>query len=441
MTDPSEFIARHPNLERFEVILIDINGIPRGKWLPASGIEKAFKSGVNFPYSVYGNDVWGREAPETGLHISTGDRDGVERPIPSTLSLVPGTDGRAAQALFSMERPDGSPFMADPRQVLKSIVGGFTGKGIKPVVAFELEFYLFEIAEPSAPPKPVFSTYEEPVRQNMYDLGDLDRLAPFLDDLRRGGDELELPLDASVSEASPGQFEVNLSHRADPLRAADDAVLLKRMIVGLARKHGYIASFMAKPVADWPGNGMHIHASMMGKDGNIFANEDGETRLGHAIQGLLATMPDALLLFISSFNGFRRLQPGSYAPTGICWGHDNRSVAIRVPASKPEARRIEHRIAGADANPYLVLAAILAGVEKGLNEAITPPPPVDGSAYDQATTPLTSRFNEAIEAFANSRWAKAAFGELLHRVITEVKRQEDRAFQTAITPLERETFL
>ncbi|MCG8407684.1 MAG: glutamine synthetase [Phycisphaerales bacterium] len=248
--------------------------------------------------------------------------------------------------------------------------------------------------------------------------------------------------DAAVSEAAPGQFELNLHHRSDPLQAADDAVLLRRLVIGVARKHGLKASFMAKPFVEWPGNGMHVHVSLEGKAGNIFAEEAaGEIRLGHAINGLLTTMPAAHLLFVSTFNGFRRMQPGSYAPTNICWGHDNRSVALRVPAGPPNSRRIEHRIAGADANPYLVLTGVLAGMLEGLMREKEPPAPVEGNAYEINAGKLTPWMDEAIDAFEESAVMKRAVGADLHKTLTAIKREELTAFGREISTLERETYL
>ncbi|MBP0649680.1 glutamine synthetase, partial [Mycobacterium tuberculosis] len=163
-------------------------------------------------------------------------------------------------------------------------------------------------------------------------------------------------------------FEVNLKHVTDALAAADDAVMLKRLIVETARKHGLKASFMPKPFLDVAGNGFHLHVSLVDEaDLNVFAApEGGETLLGQAIAGLLATMAEATLVFVPSWNGYRRLMPGSYAPTNASWGYNNRSVGVRVPAGPAAARRLEHRIAGADANPYLVTAFVLAGMLEGI---------------------------------------------------------------------------
>lgn len=438
------FLAEHPDLDTVEVVLPDTNGVLRGKWLPGNSAKKVFSQGVALPFSLFGLDVWGREVEETGLHIETGDKDGVCWPVPGTLNLVPWAERKTAQVLMSMHERDGAPFLIDPRHVLARMVDKLGEFGVTATCAFELEFYLFEESQGdwTEQPKPLFSTHLGPARQNMYALSDLEALMPVVDDIRRASEMQGIPADAAVSEAAPGQFELNLHHRTNPLLAADDAVLLRRVVAGVARKHKLKASFMAKPFVDWPGNGMHVHVSMEDKNGNLFADaEHGQARLKHAISGLLETMPEAHLLFVSTFNGFRRMQPGSYAPTSLCWGYDNRSVALRVPASSPEAARIEHRIAGADANPYLVLTGVLAGMLEGLRTKSDPPPPVVGNAYEKTHKQLTPWMDEAIDAFAASERMKDAVGADMHKVLTEIKKEELTAFGREISTLERQTYL
>nr|WP_208995077.1 glutamine synthetase family protein [Roseibium hamelinense] len=439
-----EFLVAHPDLDTLEVVLPDTNGVLRGKWLPGAALPKVFEQGVAFPYSLYGLDVWGREVEDTGLHLETGDKDGVCWPIPETLKIVPWTERKTAQVLLSMYDRDGEPFGIEPRHVLQAMVNKLADRGLAATCAFELEFYLFEESDGdwTEQPKPLFSTHLGPARQNMYALSDLEALMPVVDDLRIACDIQGIPADAAVSEAAPGQFELNLHHRNNAVHAADDVVLLRRLVQGVARKHELKASFMAKPYVEWPGNGMHVHVSMEDVSGNIFSCPDkGWERLGFAINGLLETMPEALLLFTSTFNGFRRMQPGSYAPTSLCWGFDNRSVALRVPASSPDAARVEHRIAGADANPYLALTGILAGMLEGLNSETPPPPPVAGNAYEKKQKRLTPWMDEAIDAFEASERMKEAVGPEMHKVLTEIKREELNEFGREISSLERQTYL
>ena len=437
------FIDRHPDIDAVEFLLVDPNGIIRGKWAPGDSLEKAFKEGVNFPMSLHGLDVWGREVAETGLHIESGDRDGYCRATRGSLSIVPWAKRKTAQVLLQTFTPDGDPFMADPRQVLKKKMAEANDKGFFPVVAFELEFYLLDPGTDwdDGMPAPVGAT-AGPDRLRMYGLDDLAEHAELFDMIRDAAAEQDLPIDTIIKEAAPGQFEVNLKHRADPLRAADDVIMLRRIVIGCARSFGLTATFMAKPFLEYAGNGMHVHASMLdGQGRNVFAGKDGRATLEHAVAGLLKTMPESLLLFINTWNGFRRITPGSYAPTRAVWAENNRSVALRIPMSSDENRRVEHRIAGADANPYLVMSAIIQGMMEGIEAGEAPPPPVEGNAYDEDGLFLPDDMDDALQLMEKSGFVDRALGPLLGKVYRDLKRAEIVAFWGEITPLERTTYL
>ena len=437
------FIAEHPDIEAVEFLLVDPNGVMRGKWAPGDSLEKAFQEGVNFPMSLHGLDVWGREVTETGLHIETGDKDGYCRATRGSLSIVPWAKRKTAQVLLQTFTPEGEPFLADPRQVLKKKIAEINGRGFYPVVAFELEFYLLDPDTDwdDGMPAPVGAT-AGPDRLRMYGLDDLAEHAELFDMIRDAADAQDLPIDTIIKEAAPGQFEVNLKHRSDPLRAADDVIMLRRIVIGCARAHGLTATFMAKPFLEYAGNGMHVHASMLDADGtNIFGGEGGRARLEAAVAGLLKTMPESLLLYINTWNGFRRITPGSYAPTRAVWAENNRSVALRIPVSTEENRRVEHRIAGADANPYLVLAALLQGMVEGIEGGMVPPPPVEGNAYDEDGLSLPDDMDDALQLAARSSFIDRALGPLLAKVYRDLKRSEILAFWGEITPLERTTYL
>ena len=438
------FIEKHPDLEAVEFLLVDPNGVMRGKWAPADALKKAFQEGVNFPMSLHGLDVWGREVSQTGLHIESGDRDGFCRATRGSLSIVPWAKRKTAQVLLQTFTPEGEPFMVDPRQVLKKKVSEIQAKGLHPVVAFELEFYLLEPDTDwdDGMPAPV-GVQSGPDRLRMYGLDDLAEHAEMFDMVRDAAAEQGLQIDTIIKEAAPGQFEVNLKHSADPLRAADDVIHLKRLILGCARAHGLTATFMAKPFLEFAGNGMHIHASMLDDRGvNIFSGEEGKARLRHAIAGLIRTMPESLLLFINTWNGFRRITPGSYAPTRAVWAENNRSVALRIPASNDANRRLEHRISGADANPYLVLCAVLQGMMEGIEAGVEPPPPVEGNAYDNTEgAHLPDDMDEALQLMQKGQFVERALGPALAKVYKDLKRTEILAFWGEITPLERTTYL
>ncbi|MCS0504349.1 glutamine synthetase family protein [Ancylobacter mangrovi] len=442
-------VAAHGVPDIVEVLLPDTHGVLRGKWIPGAAGGKIWSDGVAIPLSIFGLDVWGREVEETGIHIETGDRDGICRPVPGTLKPVPWAPRPSAQVMLTMYEPDERggelPWELDPRHKLARQVERLAARGLHPCVAFELEFYLMKPAPgPGGLPEPVFpASPHGPARQNMYSMSDLDAYAGLLHAVRQAAAVQGLPADTVISEAAPGQYEVNLYHRTDAMAAADDAILLRRLIDGVARQHGLRASFMAKPFLEFAGSGMHVHVSLADTaGGNAFgAGEEGEALLRHAAAGLLATMAPTAVLYVPSYNGFRRLVPGSYAPTGISWGYDNRSVAVRVPNGPAKARRLEHRIAGADAHPHLVLAAILAGMLEGIENAMEPPAPLSGNAYEAEAPLLTYDMGEAVHDFAASDFVARAFGAEYQRVYAVMKEAERAAFERRISTLEYETYL
>ena len=454
MTELQTFLDTHPKLEQVELVLVDPGGIMRGKWAPVSTLKKAFSEGVNFPLSLHGLDVWGNEVEATDLHISSGDLDGFCVAVPHTLTAVPWggdavqeEDATRAQVLLQTRTPDHQPFGGCARTVLENAVAQLAEKSLTPVCAFEIEFHLLKPENEWIDGRMAVASFDEcPDAQFMYGLDALAEKAPVFADIRRAAQWAGLPIDTLVKEAGPGQYEVNLNHRADALRAADDVVLLKRIIRECARKHGFVATFMAKPFIDQPGNGLHVHTSMLNGAGeNIFSGDEGTTRQHHAVAGLLKSMQDMTLAFINTRNGFRRLAPGSYAPTRSNWGANNRSVAVRLPAAPDNAKRVEHRVSGADANPYLVLAAILQGMAEGLDAALLPPAELVGNAYDEATPnrgeKLPATQQKALAAFAVSDFAQRAFGTKMHHMFCVIKQAEIAGFADDISALERRTFL
>ena len=440
--EAERFLHNNPGIESVDFLIPDINGVMRGKWGPAEAIAKVCNPGINMPLSIFGLDIWGREVESTGIHIETGDIDGYCRAIPGRINMAPWAPRPTAQVLMTMYTEAGEPCLYDPRNALQAIVQRFAAKGLTPVVAFELEFYLVDPAVFQMSGRMGRDDGPGPDRQHMYSLSELRGQSDLFADIRAAAISQGLPIDTIIKEAAPGQFEVNLKHRSDPMAAADDTVLLRRLITESAHKHNLRATFMAKPFLDWPGNGMHVHASVIDEHGdNIFAGEAGDVKLQHAAAGLLSTLKDTLLFYIPGFNGYRRLQAGSYAPTRIAWGRNNRSVAVRVPASDDKAKRLEHRMSGADANPYLVLAGVLGGMLEGMEEGRLPPPAVEGNAYDVPLPQLSDDMDDAIEDFERSDFIRRLVGADFRHIFAEIKREELKAFDNEITPLERSTYL
>ena len=441
----ARFLKAHPDLEGVEILVADTNGVLRGKWAPPQSLTKAESAGVCMPLGIFGFDIWGRDVRETGLHVESGDRDGICRIVPGSIRTVPWASRPTAQAMVSMWLETGAPYPLDPRQQLSFAIQRLARLDCRPVAAMELEFYLLDPRRtPADGGMPaVLTGHCGPERPNTYGLDDLATYGDLFAEVRSAGLAQGLPIDTIVSEAAPGQFEVNLKHRQDALAAADDAIMTRRLIAEVARKHGLKATFMAKPFIDRAGNGMHAHVSLIdGHGANVFAEPSADARrLEHAVAGLIECMAGTTLMFVPTWNGYRRMRPGSFAPTRAAWGHNNRSVAVRVPASEPAARRIEHRVAGADANPYLVLAAVLNGMADGLEREAMPPPPCDANAYEAGVPDLPLTMQDALRVFERSEAVRRGFGAEFRRVYAALKRAEIAPFLDEISPLERSTYL
>lgn len=444
------FLEQYPDIHSIDLLISDLNGVLRGKRIPRSNLEKAYREGINLPASLFALDINGNTIEETGLGLATGDGDRVCHPVPGTLVPSPWLrQGRQAQLLMTMVEEDGSPFFADPRQVLSRVLQRFREAGLRPVVAVELEFYLIDrhrdalgMVQPPCSPL----SGERASQSQLYSISELDEYADFLEDIHSAARIQGLPLDTALKECAPGQFEINLVHCDDALQACDSAVLLKRLIKGVALAHGFEATFMAKPYGNEAGNGTHVHISMLDTHGhNVFAADDkaplGTPALQQAVAGLLELMPVSMALFAPNLNSFRRFQPGLYVPMAPTWGFDNRTVALRIPSGPNEARRIEHRVAGADANPYLLLAVLLAAIDHGLTHRLTPPPAMTGNAYQQCEPNLTNSWQQALDLLASSEVLIEALGRDFLRVFVANRRAERAQAMQAVSKLEYDWYL
>lgn len=433
-----QFLAENTDLERIELLFPDMNGVFRGKWLPPESATKLLTGGIRLPISSYALDIWGRDVDEAGLALATGDPDGIGMPILETLKRVPWSETPAAHILMQLVDADGVPCPYDPRQILDRVKKRLTARGLTAVVAAELEFYIFkkrsDAGQPPEPPQGSLSAQP-------YDLDAMAELEHVLSDIRSFCAELGIPAETVTSELGPGQFEINFHHVADPLLAADHATLFKRVVWASAARHGLEASFLSKPYGGEAGSGLHVHISLIDASGaNIFSDPQGPNQaLLAAIAGTLTSMRELQAIFAPHLNSYRRFQPGSYAPTSPDWGLDNRSAAVRVPEFFGPGARLEHRISGADANPYLVIAAILGGMLTGLDEGLDPGPPIDEAGPSRHR--LYSIWSRAIEGFAKSRIAAEIFGKDYRRVYAAVRRSEVRALSDMVTDVEYRTYL
>ncbi|MFT5631205.1 MAG: glutamine synthetase [Gammaproteobacteria bacterium] len=429
----------HPEVRNVRCGAADLNGQARGKRVPRRFAAKLEEEGTRFPLSVLNLDIWGEDIDDSPLVFESGDADGVLLPTERGYVPMPWLSSPSAILPLWSFHEDGTPFDGDPRHALANVVAKYTALGLTPVVATEMEFYLIddsgrEIRQPKSP-----KSGKRRAGAEILSLRALDAFDKFFNDLYDACDAMGIPAEAAISEGGIGQFEVNLEHVPDALKAADDAWLFKMLVRGLARNHGMAASFMAKPYADYAGNGLHTHFSVLDKDcDNVFANDtfEGSDILKQAIAGCLTGMPELALIFAPHGNSYERLVPGQHAPTSICWAYDNRTASIRVPGGSFKARRIEHRVAGGDVNPYLFLAAVLGSALIGIEDKMQAPDPIAGSAYDQKLQQLPSTWADAIAAFDQGRLSRRIFNTQLVDNLLRTKRQEMNHFKE-LTPEEQ----
>jgi len=348
-----------------------------------------------------------------------------------------------AQALYRLYLRSGEPFFADPRAVLERAMQPLQKMTLKIVMAAELEFYLLDAKTDRPTPRTslVPGIGRPQPGPQVYHPDDLWDIENFLNDLNDVCAAQNIPAGTTTSEFAAGQFEINLHHVDDPVLACDHAVLLKRAIKAVARQHGFVACFMAKPFAEDSGSGMHVHMSLLDSNGKNYFSQGKEkmasppysARLRHAVGGLAKTMADATAIFAPNANSYRRLRPDMFAPVEPNWGANHRNVAIRIPVSDEKNLRFEHRTSGADANPYLVTAAILAGVHHGLKNRCDPGRMVKEGEVITLKQKLPNRWDAAIDKFSRSKILREYFGVEYCKAYALNRRDESRRFHNVVS--------
>ncbi len=449
-SEAEAFFKANPDVDSIEMIYTDFGGVPRGKRLRQHEVLAVYDSGRMFPGSITVVDITGQDTVETGLVWEDGDADRSMKPIPGTLVRTPWGGDHAAQFLVDFYELDGTPHDLDPRHVLGGVIDRFTADGLTPVLAVELEFYLVDPRRARdgtlRPARPGYSR-DTPRNVEVYGLRELDDFRPFFDALYAATDVQDVPLESAISEFAPGQFELTLRHKPDALRACDDAIMYKRLVKAIAQQQGLEATFMAKPFAEQAGSGMHIHVSVNDdKAANIFASEDpeGTPALRHAIGGMIGSVGDGFALFAPHANSYRRFKANSYAPVAPTWGVNNRTVSFRIPAGPPPSRHVEHRACGADANPYLAVAAVLAGMHHGMTNKTDPGGAVVGNGYDRDNSgddkPPSNWFS-AVDRFHDSKLMRDYLGERFVDMFTIVKRVEQDRYFGVVPTLDYDWYL
>jgi glutamine synthetase len=317
-TEAQSFLDAHPEIGAFDIVLHDSNGIGRGKIIRRHELMALYTSGRHMPISILGLDICGEDVDETGLIWDTGDQDLRAWPIPGTLAPLHGTTPPRGEVLMSLYSLEGPPMTSDPRHALQRQVDAMATEGLYPAGAFELEFFLLaneRDADGKIRPANAVLDGRRSDKTEVYSVDHLHGMEPLFSEVYAGAAKAGINAETVISEYAPGQYEMTLHYRTDIMRAADDLVRLKRIVRLTARRFGVTACFMAKPIANQAGSGMHFHVSVQNSDGeNLFAeSSEGEWNemLLHAMGGMRATMAESMLVFAPHANSWRRFASNS----------------------------------------------------------------------------------------------------------------------------------
>jgi glutamine synthetase len=437
-----QFFRDH-GISEVEAIIPDMAGIARGKLMPAE--KFAEDAGMRLPESIFLQTVTGDYPSDTTSAMSPAEIDIVLKADPKTVRVVPWAAEPTAQVIHDCFYSDGSRVSMAPRQVLQHVLELYAERGWEAVVAPELEFYLVEPnidADYQLKPPIGRSGRSEPGRQS-YSIAAVNEFDPLFDDVYAFCEAQDIEIDTLIHEDGPAQMEINLLH-GDPQNLADQAFLFKRTAREAALRHKMYATFMAKPHAKEPGSAMHIHQSVVDRQtkANIFSNPDGTPSalfFSH-IAGLQRYLPAAMSLFAPNVNSYRRIARASLAPINVQWGYDNRTAGLRVPVSEPEARRVENRLGGADANPYIAIASSLACGYLGMVQNLRPSEPITGSAKDLPWD-LPRSLDDALKRLMDCQPLVQLLGQPFVAAYTIVKQAEHEVFLQVISSWEREHLL
>lgn len=454
-TKPTElrsYLRRHPGTDAMELLITDATGVFRGKRIRGNEFTKVFSDGFCLPGSAVLLNTLGDDVPGMAYGGGEdGDPDVQANVVSGSLAPVPWAAKATAQALFRLYFRDGEPFFADPRTVLERAMRPFQKMKLDIVMAAELEFYLLDAKtdRPTQKTSLVPGIGRPQPGPQVYHPDDLWDIENFLDDLNDVCAAQNIPAGSTTSEFAPGQFEINLGHVGDPVLACDHAVLLKRAIKAVARQHAFVACFMAKPFEEDSGSGLHVHMSLVDRNRKNYFSQSKEkmasppysARLRHAVGGLVKTMTDATAIFAPNANSYRRLRPEMFAPVEPNWGANHRNVAIRIPVSDEKNLRFEHRVSGADASPYLVTAAILAGVHHGLKNRCDPGRMVREGEVISLKNKLPNRWDAAIDKFSRSKVLPEYLGAEFCKSYVLNRRSESARFHNVVSNTDFDWYL
>ncbi|PIE07411.1 MAG: glutamine synthetase [Rhodobacterales bacterium] len=429
-------------LDEVECVIADLPGIARGKAVPAAKFAR--QEYFYLPESIFFQTITGDWSEDENLDYV--ERDMILKPDMATTTAAPWTADWTLQVIHDAFDRNDRPVQLAPRNVLKRVVALYEAQGWKPVVAPEMEFYLVaRNLDPAKTIEPMMGRSGRPAAaRQAYSMTAVDEFGPVIDDIYDFAEAQGFEIDGITQEGGAGQLEINLRH-GDPVRLADEVFYFKRLIREAALRHDCFATFMAKPIADEPGSAMHIHHSIVdtATGANIFAGRQGgdTDAFFHFIAGLQDHLPGVIALLAPYVNSYRRYVRDHSAPINLEWGRDNRTTGIRVPLSGPEARRVENRIAGMDANPYLAVAASLAAGYLGLIEERRPRAQIRHEAYEASAADIPRDLAAALELFEGAVEMHEILGPEFVRIYASVKRAEHAEFLGVISPWEREHLL
>jgi len=439
-----KFKQQYPTISELEVLAVDICGHFFGKRYPIAKLESFAREGLAFPMSMFVLGTLGEALEGITYGDDDGDPDAHFYLIPGSLCLNQWGNRPRAQMMATSFNGD-DPTFFEPRNLLKRVLDRFEDKKWHPMVAFELEFFLFDgkrnkQGQIKIVRNPKTGRLDTPTVLSSSRISDFERV---IDDIIDACDQQSIETGAISSEMGPGQFEINFNHHADVLRAADETCLFKRVVIEVAKKHGLMASFIAKPFLEHPGNGLHMHISVVDSRGrNIFAaGNKPHQRLLHAIGGLLDTMPASMSFWAPNINSYRRYTGGTHcAPVSLTWGHENRTVAFRIPLARDNAWRVENRVPGADANPYLAMAVTLAGIWHGMEQKIDPGEPSD-VAINRKDANLPLSLETALSATIGNEALLKILGKEFVELYCLHRRAETASFERYISHREYDWYL
>lgn len=425
----------------------DTHGIMRGKRIPMNQFERVLREGmplcdVFWVMHVDESDLVKRPERHQGYFPteSAGYPDILALPDTSSARIVPWHDSTALVICdWSLPHRSG-PVPIDPRHILRTVVERARGLGFEPFSALELEFYLLRESPESIINRHPWELTPMQARPSTYGVVLGSQQEPIAREIRESMLAYGVPIEACNPETGPGQFEINLRY-APSLLAADHAFLFKSGVKELAARHGLMATFMAKPNADWAGNSCHIHLSLRGEDGGACFHDDSQPHgvsrtMRQFAAGVLASMSEFTALMAPNTNSYRRFKPYSWAGTTATWGIDNRSAGLRVVCEGPSGTRLEHRQAGGDANPYIATAAFLAAGLSGIVACLEPPALIDGDIYamNPAQVALLPRSLEhSVELLDSSSLARDWLGPDFVDHYVAMKRADLDAYSEAVT--------